>query len=175
MTDKKTQSEGVVKSAFRILKTAVIVTLLSALVSFAVNVIRPDGLPFFAEEDYEILVPCPEPGGEVFEISPNDAARSSEGTFIVDARSKSEYEAWHFEDATNLTFDYLDPVPKADLESLARAIANSRAKKVVVYGDGSVPDTGEQLGKELSGNGIKNVFFVKGGVTALKNAAKELR
>ena len=44
---------------------------------------------------------------------------------------------------------------EAAIESLAKAIARSRAQKVIVYGDGDDPDTGEQLGKEISGKGIK--------------------
>jgi hypothetical protein len=70
-------------------------------------------------------------------------------------------------------FDYLDPTPEKTIQDLARRIASSGAKRVVVYGDGDEPDTGEQLGKEISGKGIKNVFFVKGGAPALRKASTD--
>ena len=38
---------------------------------------------------------------------------------------------------------------------------------MVVYGDGGDPDSGEQWAALLSGAGIKNVVFVKGGAPAL--------
>jgi hypothetical protein len=50
---------------------------------------------------------------------------------------------------------------------LARSIAASGASRVVVYGDGGRPDSGEHLGREISGRGIKNVFFVRGGAAAV--------
>ncbi|MFH1131634.1 MAG: hypothetical protein V1754_09875, partial [Pseudomonadota bacterium] len=68
----------------------------------------------------------------------------------------------------NITFDYLDPIPKEVLQDLARRIASSKAQRVVVYGDGQNPDSGEQLGKELSIHGIKNIFFIKGGAPMLR-------
>jgi hypothetical protein len=38
---------------------------------------------------------------------------------------------------------------------------------VIVYGDGGRPDSGEYLGKEISGRGIKNVYFIRGGAPAV--------
>jgi hypothetical protein len=104
----------------------------------------------------------------VSKVSAADPSLLGDEVFIVDARSEAAFEAWRFGNAENLTYDYLDPVPDGEIETLTRAIARSGKKQVIVYGDGDVPDTGEQLGKELSGNGIKNVFFVEGGAPALK-------
>ncbi len=58
-------------------------------------------------------------------------------------------------------------MPDDHLQELAELIASSRATRVVVYGDGGRPDSGEHLGKEISGRGIKNVGFVEGGAPAL--------
>jgi predicted sulfurtransferase len=99
---------------------------------------------------------------------PADApALLAEDTFVIDARSKEEFEAWRLRRAIHISYDYLDPTPKEVLEDLAETIARSRARRVVVYGDGDTPDTGEQLAKEVSGHGIKHVFFVKGGAPEL--------
>ena len=72
----------------------------------------------------------------------------------------------------NVPYDYLDPTPPQVLRELARAIARSRARRVVVYGDGDRPDSGEQLAREISGHGIRNVCFIVGGAPALQEASK---
>ena len=84
-------------------------------------------------------------------------------------RFESAFSTWRFRDAKSVTYDYLDPTPTSVIQDLARAIAKSRAKRVLVYGDGDIPDTGEQLGKEISSHGIKNVFYAKGGDKALQS------
>ncbi len=66
----------------------------------------------------------------------------------------------------NVPYDWLDPVPEETLAELARAIAASGVTRVVVYGDGGRPDSGEHLGKEISGRGIKNVYFIRRGFQA---------
>jgi hypothetical protein len=164
------ETPGFWGNAVRALRDAVIAALLSALLAVVVNLTRSNGISFIADEPYDILVPCPEPGGEVTAVLANDPALRSDTTFYVDARTSAEFEKWRYRDARNVVFDYLDPTPKEQIQALAKAIARSRATKVVVYGDGQLPDTGEQLGKEISGHGIKNVFFVEGGAEALKTA-----
>ncbi len=160
------------------LGTALRDALVLAAVAFGVGVavnalIHPEAIPFVAEEDYEILVPCPEPGGEVTALSVDDAQIGQARTFRVDARGAQAFDGWHLDGAMNVPYDYLDPTPAEVIAELARRIARSRAQRVVVYGDGDDPDTGEQLGKEISGKGIKNVFFVRGGAPALRAAGGE--
>ncbi len=151
-----------------VIRDAAIVAVASTVVGLVVNGFHPEKIPYFAGEAYQILVPCPEPGGEVTPLEATDPVIAQKDSFIVDARLKEDFAKWRFREARNLTYDYLDPTPKEAIEDLARAIASSRAKRVVVYGDGELPDTGEQLGKEIAANGIKNVFFVRGGVKALR-------
>ncbi len=150
-------------------RDACIVAFAFAVLAVVVNAwLHPEGIPFVAEREYDIMVPCPEPGGEVSPMAAGDARLRDPRTFIVDARDASDYGTWHFREALNLTYDYLDPTPDASIEALARAIARSLSQQVLVYGDGDDPDTGEQLGKEISGKGIKNVFFLKGGAPLLR-------
>ncbi len=72
----------------------------------------------------------------------------------------------------NVPYDYLDPTPDETINEMARRIASSGARRVVVIGDGQKPDSGKWLGKEISGKGIKNVFFVEGGAKALRAASE---
>jgi hypothetical protein len=153
-----------------VLRDAAITAGISFAAGLLVNLARPDAIAFIADQPYELFVPCPEPGGEVTPIAANAPALLANDTFVVDARSREEFDTWRFRQAINIAYDYLDPTPKKTLQELAETIARSRAKRVVVYGDGDTPDTGEQLAKEVSGHGIKHVFFVEGGAPELRSS-----
>ncbi|MBN2575480.1 MAG: rhodanese-like domain-containing protein [Deltaproteobacteria bacterium] len=148
-------------------RDALLVLLGSAVVGSAVNALRPSGIPFVQKTEYQILVPCPEGSGEAPGMAPNDPSLWEPRTLLVDARPASEHQRWHPQGARHLPFDYLEPAPKAEVER----IASSGAARVVVFGDGGNPDTGEQLARELAGAGIRNVFFVQGGAEPLAAAA----
>ncbi|OGJ87418.1 MAG: hypothetical protein A2268_14795 [Candidatus Raymondbacteria bacterium RifOxyA12_full_50_37] len=143
---------------------AVVLTAGVGLFALMFNALRPAGLPLFAVLPYETFVPCPEPVGEVYSTGAESCAKK--GAFIIDARPAAEYEAFHVENALHVPFDYLVPVSREALATIAR----SRAKTIVVYGDGGQPDNGRELARELAGSGIKHVFFVDGGVAAIKKA-----
>lgn len=150
------------------LRDAMLVTVACTLLAVGINLFHPERIPLLATKRYETLVPCPEPGGAVTLLRAEDARMTAASTFVVDARTAEAFKRWHFPGAMNVTYDYLDPTPKELLTRLARRAASSLAQRVVVYGDGDDPDSGEQLGKELSLQGIKNVFFVQGGAKALR-------
>lgn len=147
-----------------IIRDAIIALLFSSIIGMTVNSIRSSGIPFIAKESYEIFVPCPEPLGEVEGLSPDDRHIYEEGTLLIDARSNQEFEMWHLKGAMNITFDYLEGVSN----EVVKKLASSGAKRIVVYGDGGEPDSGREMARELAGKGIKNVFFVIGGVNALR-------
>jgi hypothetical protein len=155
-----------------VLRDAVGVAGLSCVVGLLVNLVHPDAIPFIADQEYQIFAPCPEPGGEVTPVPANAPVLWAQDTFVVDARSKQEFDAWHFRRSTHVPYDYLDPTPAEALRHLADTIARSRARRVVVYGDGEVPDTGEWLAKELASHGIRHVSFVQGGAPALRSSAR---
>ena len=160
-----------VPSIGRSVVEAALVAAVAAVLGLAVNAVRPSGLVLVARTPYETLVPCPEPGGPVAAVSADAPVLGDERTFVVDARSPEAFAHGHLPGAVNLPYDWLDPVPEARLGELAAAIAASRARTVVVYGDGGRPDSGEHLGREISGRGIKNVHFVAGGAPALLGEA----
>jgi len=159
--------EGVPSGFWKSLVEAVVITAVSVVIGLGVNAVRPRGLPLVASEPYQILVPCPEPGGPVEPVKATDPELEWPRTFLVDARGVAEYEAEHLPGAVNLCYDWLDPVPEEELLALAAEIAASGATRVVVYGDGGRPDSGEHLGREISGRGIKNVCFIEGGAPAV--------
>ena len=85
---------------------------------------------------------------------------------IVDARPPEERGSFVWPGALEIPYDYLSPTPP---EAVQR-IAASGAPRVVVFGDGGDPDSGEQLARELAGKGLRNVCFVRGGAPALEKA-----
>jgi rhodanese-related sulfurtransferase len=143
------------------------IVICSVLVALTVNALRPHGLPLVARTPYETLVPCPEPGGPVDAIAATSSEVRSPRSFVIDARPPEEFRAGHLPGAVSVPYDWLDPVPDERLVELARAVAASGATRVVVYGDGGRPDSGEYLGKEISARGIKNVSFIEGGAPAV--------
>ena len=157
-------------------RESLIVVLIPAAVGLPVNAfLNPNGIPIIAEQAYEVLVPCPEPGGRVSPVSADESLTNRERVFWMDARSSEEFRQWHHPQAENVTYDYLDPTPDTVIEELARGIARSKAQRVFVYGDGDDPDTGEQLAREISGKGIRNVFFIEGGARTLREHAEKKR
>jgi rhodanese-related sulfurtransferase len=146
---------------------AVVVAAVAGGLALLVNGFRPGGLPLVAVDPYETLVPCPEPGGPAEGVAADDPVVEDPHTFLLDARTPDEFAAWHLPGAVNVPYDWLDPLSEETLGELARSVAASRARVVVVYGDGGRPDSGEHLGREISGRGIHNVHFVVGGAAAL--------
>ena len=159
------------QSAIKVMIEAVVIAVICSAAAVIVNAARPGGIPFIPKKQYEIFVPCPEPIGDVTPMSPAELPEADTGrdVLIVDARVEEAYEEWRAPGAINVPFDYLMPVCTGRLKE----IAGSGAKKVIVYGDGEDPDSGRELGRELSGKGIRNVYFVEGGAPALKNQTSE--
>jgi rhodanese-related sulfurtransferase len=149
-----------------VLWTAGIIVAVCAVIGVTVNALRPEGISLIQHTQYEILVPCPETSGVVETVAADHPAVLEKRTLLIDARATSEHAQWHPPGSLNVPFDYLEPVEAKTL----RAIAASGAARVVVYGDGRDPDSGEHLAKEISGRGIRNVGFVPGGAPSLRRA-----
>ena len=148
-------------------RDALFVLAACAAVGAATNALRPGGIAFVQRSEYEILVPCPEGSGDTQAIHADDPTVWETRTLLVDARPVAEHQRWHPTGAIAVPFDYLEPT---SLEQVRR-IASSGAARVVVFGDGNNPDSGEQLAREIAGKGIRNVRFVEGGAPLLEKAA----
>jgi len=149
-----------------ILRDAVIIACISSAVGIVSNALRSDGIPLIQKTEYQILVPCPETTGEAPPLSPSDPALRDPDTLLIDARPAADFSADHLERSRNVPYDYLMPTDPA----VVKDILKSSARRVVVIGDGGDPDPGEHLAKELAGKGIRNVFFVRGGLPAVRAA-----
>lgn len=148
-----------------VFRDAAIVVALSAAVAVTTNKLRSSGIPLVATQEYEVLVPCPEHEGKPARpLAPADVRPGEKGLLLVDARDAEAYRAWHAPGAISIPYDYLEPKPEE------KRVLRSRARRVVVYGDGENPDSGEQLASAISGKGVKNVHFVRGGAPALRRA-----
>lgn len=152
-----------------ILRDAVIVVVLGSAVGISSNALRTRGIDFVASRHYDIFVPCTEPVGEAEPLGASLIRWGAGDELVLDARSPDQHERWHPEGVANVAFDFLLPVPEEVLGKIAR----SRSKRVVVIGDGLVPDTGEQLARELNSLGIKNVYYVEGGMKAVREQVEK--
>jgi hypothetical protein len=152
-------------------RDALVVVAACSVTGLAVNVLRANGIPLIQQEPYQILVPCPESNGHADAIQPGDPSLREPGSLLIDARSATDFNAWHPANALHVPYDYLEPTSSAALNR----ITASGAKRVIVYGDGGDPDSGEQLAREIAGKGIRNVGFLVGGAGALQSASAEVR
>ena len=146
------------------LRDAVVVVLLGAGLALLTNTLRTSrAIPLVAHKDYEILVPCPEHVGRpAGALTVDQIPRGAKGVLLVDAREREAYQAWHLPGAISIPYDYLEPKPEE------KKVLRTRARQVIVYGDGENPDSGQQLANAISGKGVKNVFYVRGGAPALR-------
>lgn len=156
-------------------RDAAIVVIAASCTGILVNVVRPTGaIPFFQHKPYDIVVPCAEPVGDAKPLRPDDPLVRDRASLVIDARSSAEFEAFHLPHAINIPFDWLGPPLAKETEELAGRVARSRARAVVVYGDGDDPDSGAEWARLLAGSGLKNVYFVKGGAPALQSSGSGL-
>ncbi len=152
-----------------VLREAIIVLLACTVVGSVFNALRSDGIPFIQRQPYEILVPCPETTGETVVVPADSAILFEKRTLLVDARAPEAHAQWRPAGAWNIPFDYLEPTP----DEFIKRLAASGAVRVVVFGDGRDPDSGEHLAGEISGRGIKNVGYIQGGVASLRLALEK--
>ncbi|MFA5624977.1 MAG: rhodanese-like domain-containing protein [Bradymonadales bacterium] len=170
MDKNKTKEKNIKRTLYVIIRDAIIIVLFASVIAMVYNLIRSDGLEWVAKVPYEIFVPCPETLGTVEMIESSDPRFSDGRSLFIDARSEEEYHEWHYADALNLEYDYLDPIPEETMKYMSQNILKSGMARVIVYGDGEGEkgSSGYELGRELSGRGINNIYIVKGGVAALK-------
>jgi len=150
---------------------AAVIALAGGAIGLAVNLLRPEPLPWRASFPYETLVPCPEPIGDAAPMLPDDPALDDPRTVLVSALDAAASRALPLPPRLVIPYDYLDEVPMADV----KAVAAVRGTRVLVIGDGQRPDSGEQLARELAWRGVRNVFFVQGGAPALTAARGDSR
>mgnify|MGYP001571383909 CR=1 FL=1 len=151
------------------LSEALLIAVLARGAALAFNALRPGArrLPLVAQQPYEILVSCPEQQGSAERLAATALHRQTAGTLFVDARDATARATWYVPGDLSLPYDYLEP-PSAET---VRRLLQAGARRIVVYGDGDNPDSGEQLARELNRRGLRRVFFVDGGAPALRRAA----
>lgn len=148
------------------LRDAIAITIACFPFAFAFNALRSDGIALIQQKEYQILVPCPVTEGTVEATDAEALKPDAPRTLLIDARSSEEFQRWHLPGALNVPYDYLEPTDPKTINQ----IVSSGAKRVVVYGDGDNPDSGEQLAKEIAGKGIRNVAYVRGGSSRLNKS-----
>ena len=142
----------------KVVRDAVSIVGLASTLGFAVNALRPNGsIPLIQRRPYDIIVPCPEPVGEALSMAPDDVRLRDASSLVIDAQSSTAFGVYHLPQAINLPFDWLGPPVVNEVKDVAQRVARSKAKQVIVYGDGDDPDSGREWARLLAGGGIKHV------------------
>jgi rhodanese-related sulfurtransferase len=153
----------------KVVRDALFVVVVASGLGIAVNALRPSGgIALIQREPHDIVVPCPEPVGQATEARPDDPRILESTSLVIDARSKSEFDAFHVPRAINIPFDWLGPPVEKEVAVVAQRIARSNARSVIVYGDGDDPDSGREWARLLAGGGIRNVYYIAGGASAVR-------
>jgi len=113
-------------------------------------------------------VPCAEPVGQAQAIVARDALVLDKTSLLIDARATTEFAQRHIEHALNVPFDWLGPPVQDEVTRVTQMVTRSNAQRVIVYGDGDDPDSGREWARLLSGGGIRNVYYMDGGLPAFK-------
>jgi hypothetical protein len=152
-----------------VFRDAGLILLVGGGIGMLSNLVRPsERLPLVATKPYDIVVPCPEPVGSANPVTATSAYMRDFTSLVIDARTEDSFAAWHWPGAINVPFDWLGPPVQAEVERLAKRVTATKAKRLVIYGDGDDPDSGREWARLLAGGGIRNVFYVEGGAPALQ-------
>jgi rhodanese-related sulfurtransferase len=172
MTMSNSSSEVVRSSSVgRIVRDAVFLVVVGVACGVVSNLLRgQERLPWVQTKPYDIVVPCPEPVGQVTGVPPESSTLRDFTTFVIDARSATDFATWHWPGAVNVPFDWLGPPVAEEVRQLAKRLTASKSQRIVVYGDGDDPDSGREWARLLAGGGIRNVAYVEGGAPALMKA-----
>ena len=169
---ERTRSQAPLRDVRRIVRDAAIIVLVGGLCGIVANLVpRKTQLLWVQTKPYDIVVPCPEPVGQVTAVTAESATLRDFTTLVIDARSANEFAAWHWAGAVNVPFDWLGPPVAEDVKQLAKRVTASNSKRILVYGDGDNPDSGREWARLLAGGGIRNVSYVEGGAPVLMKAA----
>lgn len=161
-------------SVRRLLAEAAAIVLMGCLLGAVSNTVRRnERIKWVQDRPYDVLVPCSEPVGDAQVIQPESPRVIGIATLLIDTRSQPEFAEWHAPGAINVPFDWLGPPVQDDIKRVAQMVTRSKAKQVVVCGDGDDPDSGREWARLLAGGGIRNVYFVQGGSPALKSALQQ--
>ncbi|MBW1881647.1 MAG: rhodanese-like domain-containing protein [Deltaproteobacteria bacterium] len=153
-----------------IIRDASLVVALSFAVGVGTNAVQREGIPVIAKEAYHILVPCPVEGGEVLPLRADEVRWGGTKDLVIDARPATQAAQWPTPGARNVPYDFLDPIDDATVADLV----SRPVERIVVVGDGLAPDSGREMGAELSGRGVRNVHYVEGGWKAARKHLDEV-
>ncbi|MDI7267074.1 MAG: rhodanese-like domain-containing protein [Myxococcota bacterium] len=156
------------------LKAAACLIVIPSVSAVLFDLVRPGGIPLFADTDYrdEILVPCPENLKEARPVYLDTLPKRLDGLTVVDARSAAAFAGGHAAGAVNIPHRSLntgdEPYRKAIRDDLA-PLAGIAGRTIVVCGDPGT-DSGRSFAALLLEHGFEGVRYVVEGCEAFEAA-----
>ncbi|MEX1314604.1 MAG: rhodanese-like domain-containing protein [Desulfotignum sp.] len=144
-------------------RQTIFILLISVTLGAAVNLIRPDGIPFV--DSWSITDKLVTEDGEDLAIALEDAATlfTDNAAVFLDARSPAEYEQGHIQGAVNLPWHEVDNY----FETVIMAL--DPEAMVITYCDGEACPLSHDLAVFLKDLGFTRVKVLVNGWTLWKN------
>jgi rhodanese-related sulfurtransferase len=138
---------------------ALIVLMFSAGLAFAVNALRPKGLPLVVSFPPEYQCPSLVQPGRSLKVA--QALKSNipgqRNVVFVDARPRELFEIGHIEGAIDVPYSFVESTPKEIIHRL------KRFRMVIVYSNTKDSEESKLMAGELSQAGVEGVFYLEGG------------
>lgn len=148
----------------RLLPKVLCILLVSLLLAGAVNLVRPNPVPWIQDWDGYVETKARDAGIRVVSWSFVKKQFEEQSALFVDARSVEEFEAGHIPDAISLPFKRLDDA----FEILAELVESD--KPLTVYCQNRDCDDGLLLAMELQALEQTNLFYFVDGFDAWEEA-----
>ena len=157
-------AQGFMREAYKIAFQAIVVIAISAGIAFFVNGAREVPLPIIMPFQPEYHCASGMEAGPGLTPEAALASFGKAGTVFVDARPGEDYGKGHIQGAINLPYSFLEPLPEDAMNRL------KTYRIVVVYCNTREGQTSKLMAGEIYRSGIKDAFYLEGGLLAWTRA-----
>lgn len=144
--------------------------VLAAVIALAFNALRPGGLPLLRYAPFDLLGPCPEIADEIPRLAPEKLKPGDANVVVVDVRLPWDHLEGRLPGSWFLPMYETAPLDEA---VVARLKALKAGTWIVLVGAAGTA-TAERALTALSGQGLRGLFVLEGGIEAWKKLGRPI-
>jgi len=149
-------------------RDAGLLVALAAVAALAFNALRPGGLPLLRYAPFDLLGPCPELADEIPRLAPEKLHPGDPNVVVVDVRLPWDHLEGRVPGSWFLPMYETSPLDEA---VVARLKAQKPGTWIVLVGAAGTA-TAERALTALSGQGLRGLFVLEGGLEAWKKPGR---